>query len=486
MKTLLFREILLASHKERRARKIKFHPHVTVIKGPNDTGKSSVVKALFQTFGADPTNIHPRWKEAEVSSLVKFSIDGRGYCIYRQGRSYSLFSDSGELIATYSSVTNELGLQLAQLCDFQLVLPNQDRQPTTPPPAFMFLPYYIDQDSGWKSNWSSFDRLRQFPAWRSSVVNFHTGIRPNRWYELKAEVRRKEKEREAPVVRERMLSETLKRLREQILRIRFDIDVEFYKREIDRLLVACDSLCQKEEEYRNKLVDLDSERIRLETQKAVVLHAKAELEADYEFATRLDEPEVECPTCGAAYSNSFAERFAIACDEDRCINLLQQIQEDLRAVEKQIHHHRQSLSDATAELRQVNSLLAEKQGEITLNDLIKNEGRREAARTLRNDLEEVQGEIAKIDAALREVNDEIAKFEDRKRSTRITKEYREWMRRSLAQLNVIALDEKSYRRIDCAIKESGSDLPRALLAYVFSILHVIKSHGVLMFLSIGH
>jgi hypothetical protein len=29
----------------------------------------------------------------------------------------------------------------------------------------------------------------------------------------------------------------------------------------------------------------------------------------------------------------------------------------------------------------------------------------------------------------------------------------------------------------CNIKESGSDLPRAILAYVFSILHVIRNYG---------
>jgi hypothetical protein len=45
----------------------------------------------------------------------------------------------------------------------------------------------------------------------------------------------------------------------------------------------------------------------------------------------------------------------------------------------------------------------------------------------------------------------------------------------LSRLKVDRLGEASYRRIDSKIQESGSDQPRALLAYYFSILQVIRS-----------
>ena len=51
----------------------------------------------------------------------------------------------------------------------------------------MFLPFYIDQDTGWNKTWASFDRLSQFKKWRQPVAEYHTGIRPNQFYIAKGE-----------------------------------------------------------------------------------------------------------------------------------------------------------------------------------------------------------------------------------------------------------------------------------------------------------
>ena len=58
MKSLQLENMLLVSHREKKARKIDFDPEVTVIKGENDTGKSSVIKSIQTAFGASPHNVH--------------------------------------------------------------------------------------------------------------------------------------------------------------------------------------------------------------------------------------------------------------------------------------------------------------------------------------------------------------------------------------------------------------------------------------------
>ena len=68
MKNLKFQSLLLLSKKERAARKIVFDPKATLILGENDTGKSSLIKAIYATFGADPAVIHPDWKSLGVDS----------------------------------------------------------------------------------------------------------------------------------------------------------------------------------------------------------------------------------------------------------------------------------------------------------------------------------------------------------------------------------------------------------------------------------
>lgn len=133
MKSLRFHSCLLVSHREKRGRKVEFHPRMTVIKGENDTGKSSIVKSLYQTLGADPALSHPRWASAAVSTLLRFDIDGDQFSAFRSGKNFALFRDQ-RLVSTYSSVTNGLGPALAQLLDFHLRLPTRDGGITVPPP----------------------------------------------------------------------------------------------------------------------------------------------------------------------------------------------------------------------------------------------------------------------------------------------------------------------------------------------------------------
>jgi biotin-(acetyl-CoA carboxylase) ligase len=477
MKSLIFRELLLVSHSQKRAKKIIFHPKATVIRGKNDTGKSSIIKSILFTFGAVPGNIHQHWKRANVSSLVKFSVDSVWYALYRYGSSFSLFEKTGHLIGTFGSITNQLGPELADIFNFKLKLFTHSGESKIPPPAYLFLPYYIDQDIGWAKNWSSFENLSQFKGWRKDLIYYHTGIHPNEWYELKADKINLQAEREDPIQRERILKDLLKRMEKQLTTARFDIDVQSYKKEINRLLKQCELLREKEENYKNKLVELETERIRLEAQKEIVLHARQELSEDYMFADRITEDHIECPTCGASYSNSFAERFSIACDEDRCVNLLKKILLDLTTVKDKIIQHREVLSETTTELQEVNLLLAAKQGDITLRDLIENEGKREVSITLNANLEEVQREIFQIDNKLRHVEENLKKFKDKERSRIILESYRSLMSRFLNKLNVTTFDKSRFKNIDCSIRESGSDLPRAILAYFFSILHVIKHSG---------
>ncbi|NSL91763.1 AAA family ATPase [Acetobacter syzygii] len=89
MKNLRFQSLLLLSKKERTARRIVFDPKTTLISGENDTGKSSLIKAIYATFGADPAVIHPDWKSLGVASMVEFDIDGVTYRLLRSTAPYS-------------------------------------------------------------------------------------------------------------------------------------------------------------------------------------------------------------------------------------------------------------------------------------------------------------------------------------------------------------------------------------------------------------
>ena len=186
MKSFLIKRMVVLSQRSRRAKAINLHPVCTVITGVNQTGKSSLIKSLVYAFGAKP-KLLKAWEEEASKVLVYFSIDGKDYKILRDGSTFSVFSDGHAPIHQSHSITNDLGPFLANLLDFGLKLTSRDGALVTPPPAFLLLPYYFDQDTSWADNWAGFSNLQQLSNWKRDLIEYHIGLRPNEYYLIKAQ-----------------------------------------------------------------------------------------------------------------------------------------------------------------------------------------------------------------------------------------------------------------------------------------------------------
>lgn len=477
MKSLMLISILLVSHRDQRARKVNFHPRVTLIKGTNDTGKSSLIKSIYHAFGTEPHSIHYRWKNADVISLVTFELDGDRYSIYRHRKSFSLFDSKEELIGTYHSVTNELAPALADLFNFKLKLIDRQNQSASPPPAYLLLPFYIDQDKGWVSTWCSFQNLGQFPNWKKRVISYHYGIRPDKWYELEAEKKAQVLAKDEPQRQFAALKQLKDKTRKEIARVDFDINIEFFQSEIDSLINECNSLKMDEDKYRNEMSELKILKIKLEAQVEIVKRTHDELSKDYHFALQDCEDYVGCPTCGAKYSNSFVERFEIAKDTETCRDLLTSLSNDLAKVNQSIADVKESLASSQLKQNEINLILAKKQGEVTLKDLIQLEGKRKLFDHLNAQLLPQEKILAEIEMKIETLQERMQSFDDPEHRKNIAKEYGEIFSQNAFLLNVSSLNENAFKNIDCNIDESGSDMPRAILAYFYTSLSLIKKNG---------
>jgi uncharacterized protein YoxC len=476
MKELRISEILLISDLEKTARRIKFHPQTTVIIGKNDTGKSAVLKSIYRTFGAEPPQIHPSWKNAEVTSLVRFSVEGTQYSILRKEGLIGLYDATDHVIGAFHSISNELAPVFANLVGFGLKLQSRGGELSTPPPAYFFLPYYIDQDKGWNDNWASFIRLSQFADYRRNVAEYHTGIRPNEYYAARGELQLLLQKLEKLSDEIRVLKQVQNRMQERTATTSFDLSLENFQAEIEDLLSEAQKLLKIEEDLKGDLERKISSRNQMDLQLQIVQRALSEVSADYRFATgELTEDSVDCPTCGAKYSNSFSERFEIAKDEERLQTFLMKLQDEKRQTENEIDKVRQKFDDNRIEVQKIRALLETKREKVTLAMILQSEGRKEVVGEFKVALEELNAKETKISEEADKYRSDLKALEDPDRIRQIQNAYLEFMGLYLSRLKVDRLGEASYRRIDSKIQESGSDQPRALLAYYFSILQVIRS-----------
>jgi hypothetical protein len=434
-----------------------------------------LIKSIYQTFGAEPQNLHPNWQEANVMSLVHFSIDNENFSIIRSNKIYCLFDSNRQKIGQYNKVS-QLGNHLAELLDFKIQLTNKEGEIITPPPAYLFLPYYADQDKSWTANWSSFSKL-YLPNAKLDIINYHTGIKPNEYYEAKNELGLITDgiqiiEKDVTIVKN-----LLGNLNEKLSQKDFTISIEDFQDEIKELLISCEELNKEQNKHKQTLTVLYNQKINLEAQLEITKHALVETNKDYEFAINHLDESVLCPSCGAGYENDFSERFSIAQDEQRCLDLIIELKDDLVIIERKIDKANNYFSQNNKEIEQIEKILESKKETIKLKDIIESEGKKEMKSLFNTEITDYENELKEKLLLKNELEKEVKKFEDKKRANEIRTEYRNLMGSYLSTLNVHSLSENYYKRIDSSIKESGSAMPRALMAYYYSILNIIKKYG---------
>lgn len=476
MRQFYFREMLLSSVAERKARRVAFHPEVTLIRGENETGKSSLLKSLFLAFGAEPAKVHPTWKAASVRILVRFELDGQSYAILRHADRFAVFDGRGALLERFVSVTSDLAPFFARLLKFGLRLPSRAGEFVPLPPAYYFLPYYMDQDGSWTAQWTGFAKLEQFPNWKKGVIEYHAGIRGNEYYEAQGVKLDAEAEAARTLRKREGLQEVYRSLSERFEAVQFDVDFGAYRDEVDELLLQCDKLRSREERFKRKIAELRNQRQALQTQLDITLHARDESAKDYAFASGQSEA-VQCPTCGAGYDNSFAERFAIAMDEDHCAELIERLQEELRQSDQAIQREMDQTKTVTDEIGAIERLMARREGELALGDLIRQEGRRELRGVMQRDISALETREGELRVRATECEGRMRRFDGKDRRKEVNAQFSGTMSGFLGNLDVVGLPESSYQRVDAIIQDTGSELPRALLAYKIAFLRTVQQFG---------
>lgn len=475
--TFQLSEMCLISEIEKKARRIRFDPSTTVIEGPNDTGKSVLAKSIFWTFGAAPAQVHPKWRAASPTSLVRFTLDERKYQLLRHADFFALFR-ANELLGTYKRVTKELAPALAKLFGFRLRLASRTGESVVPPPAFYFAPFYVDQDRGWVSNWDSFGGLRQFAKWKPPTIDYHTGVVKPESFDLTERSRILASEIATLADRLSVLNSVLREIRDDAGELDFHVDLEGFQDQVVELLERCEELHAVERQLQQDIQHLHNHKSALNQSSGVVRAALTEAREDFAFLVSVGD-DVECPTCGAHYQNSFTERFAIAKDEQRLMEFLVELEAQISELDDRMRTLRAQHTNQREEVRRVRAMLDLKERELTLDQLLRTQGRQEVHRSFREKIDAsylvVRGKESEREDVERELK--LLKKESQKKRRTVNDRYGQLMRAFCSELNVRTLSAEAFKGPTRKITETGSDLPRALLAYYFSFLHLIREFG---------
>jgi protein-arginine kinase activator protein McsA len=459
---------------ERSAFEVNFSKDVTILAGPNGTGKSAALKSLYYTFGAIPHKIDRSWKRAAVSSLVEFDLDGQRFAALRSRDRYAIYDlDRNEALIDTSSVSKNLAPFLAELLNFGLIMPDQKNNLVIPPPAYAFAPFYVDQDGGWTKPWSSFEQM-YLPKSRQTLASYHTGIRTNSYYEAMAE--RDALLHEIRECEERR--ETLQRAIEEIAKVTSDLAIDLsmssFEDRAEELANKSAALNKNQAEYRRNLSRLSSEKAIWEEQHSLLQATLREMEKTVTLATKYPE-HIDCPTCGQSYENSIADRFGLIAEYDDIFEAIQDGIAQVSRIEREIGHLKGSLAKIDAQILQIDQILAVESDGVSLGDVISAQGRNETSGILRQAIDQIDQVIGAAQGKLKIAEQKRREAANPDRARSINSQFDR-----LREKFSIELDAPLYLirdGINSPKLARGSAGTRELLAYYLAVLFSAREHS---------
>lgn len=475
MELMKFSRLSLLSNKERRGLQIDLSNPVTVLVAGNGFGKSAILKSLYDALGAKPHKIDQTWRDAKVTALLEFMVGGTPYAALKSGDRYTILDGARTVLISTTHVVSELGPFFANLLSFSLVLADKKEQVKIPPPSYIFSPYYVDQDASWQKPWNSFTDLAMFPKASKPLSEYHSGLRPNSFYEakaqrdlLKADLAKIELERSA-------ITQALAKITVSMPTTLVAIDLDVFREETERLVAEGQSLHNAQAKYRNKLGALNEEFHLWSEQVAVIEAALIEIDASFKDALE-EAPHVECPMCGQHYSNHIADQFELVTDKDELLQTLQTSREKMKDLSSKLAAQRHKIDEVESSIDRINRLLAVNRQDVSLRDLITAQGRREAHRVLMERMTELDAGAGEKQRLIADAEQRMKDAERPKRKQDIKYYFNEKLKEFATDLD-FDLPEKMRDPIQGLQIGRGSVGPRALAAYYYAFLYTVRKHG---------
>jgi hypothetical protein len=364
MPNLKFDQLLVMSDSLKAARQFKFSKTLNLITAKDNTvGKSTVVKLLFWVLGCEPT-FDTTWKNCDCKCLLNFTIDNEEYWVFRYKDIIFIKNQIGEWLK-FNKITGDFSEYFANLVQFKVLLPNRmDGTLEIPPPAYYFLPFYIDQKRSWAKAWDNFENLEQYANWKSKVIEFHVGLLKPVHFELEKAIQLENVNKKAREESNVKLDTTISVVEEYIPKNNTTLNENEFLNIAESIKIDLSELTNSQEELFEQIATLEADKAFLTQQAEISEKIIKEVEADYKFTIEnIAADEIECPLCGVVHENSIVNRASILSDKDQAEKQLSILQNRLTSINSKLEKSKSTLEEIRAKIR----ILNDKYSKIDIN-----------------------------------------------------------------------------------------------------------------------
>lgn len=467
-----FKNIWLLSRREKKARHVEFHPSKNLLVGRNHTGKTTLIRSLFETLGANPQGKLEQWDE-NAASLLEFSVDDKPYFALHQDGRRALFDAKLNLLISTSRF-GEWSKRFCEITDFNLVFADKKQSEVVPAdPACFFAPFYVNQDGSWQADWNTFGGMKRFSAPFKPILEYFTGVCPPGYYAASAE-----KSQHAKILEEhrreyRLLERAIERFSKAVPLTGPKVNAENFAVEIEQLTKDVNELNVRQEALRNVTVREQELLKSLDHQIQIADNAVAAYDSDANYLLKEGAAPLICPTCHAEHEKPFLDLLEFAEDARVLRELAARLREDAAEVRRRTQKTFTELSALNDNYLRISRLLDTRKGELKFKDVVESFGAEsafaafEGERKLTQDA--IDAAVLTVDALEMKMNE----LRSPKRTKAILSDFREHYAASRIALQLPSVATKNMQ-IASRPSLSGSGGPRSILAYYAAIWRTVQ------------
>ena len=468
MKEMYFDNILIADIVEKTAHFHKFEKGVNVVTSQdNHVGKSSLLKSLYFAMGAE-VDFDNVWNKNTKLYVVEFYIDEIKFSVARWQKAFALFRET-ELILTTKSVSRDLARKFEKIFSFAVYMANKKtNRIELAPPAFTFMPYYIDQDRGWSGLYESFSNIDQYKkSDRTKSLYYHLGIYTRSTVELMAKRDTLKDKIEHLKAEEEKSRITIESLYAEIQNLLPADSIEELERNLIIPKERISLLVSRIGETRNKIQSLETALYQHEHQLEVIQEYR-KIKDGVSVCEDRDKIHI-CPKCGYSFDE---EIYSIVRSNYNLQNedyMYKQIEQIISSIASELEKYKESYVSLMDELKQQEQAYDEKQDSYEV--YLRQRGLQDSVRHFTEQLGENVYEQEEHGKEIKEIDKELRKLPNKKE---VEENYIENVR-----LNIIKLDawNSAYEgniKLLKPIKAQGTLENKIILAQMIGLFQTMQ------------
>ena len=470
MNNLIINNISIISYNSKIAKFCEFDKGINVVtsnkesKG-NYVGKSSLLRSIFHTLGADGKYSSEWEKEGKYVYILDFNYNDVQYYMLRNDILFKLYDQNYKQI--FKVINREdLAIELCKLFNQEIYLQTHQGHYALAHPVYNYLLNYIEQKEIKCCEFQSFYNLTSYKSYYNDLLYSHLGLNNSEYNNLKIKndeyLKILKDLNDKKVIFQNMINE---------LKLKPNMSLS-----IDEIDVLKTELSNHQEKYNELIVISNSHKKKLYD----AYNFKKEVELiinDLKKNLKLEDKETNkilkdhsCPLCNSHLEDEKKVYFKKVNDIENYQYQLLDAEKELGKIEREINLLLEKYEKSLNEIKDIEFKVFDHNSKTTVEDKLISMGVSKIKSNLYNELTKNEKSITEYTNKRKSIQKEITKLN--KKKEKINRKYCEYLSDIILKYNLDGFSMNKIKGIEDKIKVDGTKINITTVAWLCSLLAV--------------